>query len=174
MLAAQLGVETTSAALRVHRTTIRLHPGATAFVGETAGYHGTTRRAWVAELDSGLLIPLGGTADRHVLQDAYPPTSIDDSLPEYVATLAALEGAVPPLATPVADPQELPSWMLEFAAEHGIELQAPVVQELAGGLREVRVMVQTDALYLVVAVVGQRRYDDSLKEVRPLIGYPPG
>lgn len=172
ILAAMLSVPDTSSALTVRVRSVPLHPGATMWLGEAPGHH-APRRAMVGRLSDGSLIPLGCRPCRLVLEAEFPPAFRLDSLWLYVATLAELDGSVPPLGSPVIDPSKLPRRMRTWAGEHGLRLERPKVVTLSGGIRQVTLLLETDALYRVVAILGTSPSDDAIKEVKLLIGYPP-
>lgn len=173
MLAAILGVPVTSNALTLHEAGLPLHPDVRVVVGEVPGHHAMSR-AWVARLPSGDHIPLGCRTGRLIVQTLAPPITIDDSLALYVALLAAMDGSVPPLARPIQGISELPAWMITWIAQHELDIQPMRVRQLSGGLREVRILLVSDALYQVVVILGTERRDDQVQRVQVVIGFPPG
>lgn len=173
MLATLLNVDPSSMALHVSEAPISLYPGVRSYIGEAPGYH-AAKRAWVARLPDSTLIPLGCRAGRLVLQAASQPVLSQDSIFVYAALLASLDGAVPPGARPILKLEDVPRRWREWADDHGVRLEMPAVRSLSGGIREVTVLVKTDALYRVVVVLGSSRWEDEIKSVRLIMGVPPG
>ncbi|MGH9892602.1 MAG: hypothetical protein ACREA0_11560 [bacterium] len=109
-----------------------------------------------------------------MLQAEVEPHISDDSLVHYVAVLAALDGAVPPLSEPVLTPTDVPERFRTWADERGVRLDLPVIRSIGGGAREVTVLLRTQALYRVVAIIGASRWEDSIRSVELVMGVPPG
>jgi hypothetical protein len=125
-------------------------------------------------LTDSTLLPLGCRVARLILQANLHVTPVGDSLLDYVAVLASLDGAVPGLARTVKVISQIPSGMAGWARDHNISLDPPTSRRLPNGEVEVTALVLADALFRVVAVIGEHRFDDRIVETELIVGIPPG
>ena len=173
MAAAMLGIDPQSTELSIRSIVLPYFYRTEFFEGAARGYHDSSR-VLIAQMPDGQLLPLGNRFGRRILISWFPPELQTDDLPAYAAVLAALDGDVARLGTAVTTMEDLPSWMRRWATENNVAVPPANVRDLGYGRFEVTTPILADALFLVTAYIGERRFEDGIVKVELLIGSPPG
>jgi hypothetical protein len=149
-LGALLGTDPNASELNVRPgVALAFHPGARVYIGEAPGLHGKNT-AMVATTPEGIVLPLGCDAPRRVLQAFIKPIVPDSLRFEYAAVLAGLDGRTNGFGKVVLDSSKVPRVWASWARKAGVELPTATITS-KGPVVEVRMMVMTDALFLVTA-----------------------